>query len=631
MIDKPLINVKNLSAKLVTGPLESVYVANDINLSIMNNEYVGLVGESGSGKSQLAKTICALNENYLKVTSGLIEYNFKDDLLRSYGLKSEFINSYSQIKEDFRNNNFYGSRIGMMYQNPSTSFNPYWSIREHFDQIHLVSSIKKSEFITLRNKLLKKLKVSETLDRSVFELSGGQKQRLIIAMVLMGKPELIIGDEIGTGIDIKLKYELYKYLDEIRQTEIIPGWKPSLLLISHDMGFVFKLVDRIYVMYGGEIKDEINLINSSEGGRRYTIKEIINERSSNLHPYTKALFNSVVSRTYSIDLEPPNLGILASDRKTNWSNLNLKFEEENIEDFEWLPGWEHLKIDSQNKKIIDIKFNGHCLSNNRSNEDGFKLHPVEFSLQKNEILGIIGESGSGKTTLGKIITGYPGYNPSISGSEIIYYDENNESHDYLLPQNRNNLNYPIQMIFQDPKFALNPNITIHETLVESMKIGFAKEGLPFEKEIINQQILNLLKPLGLSNYLNTKASSLSGGQLRRLGIARILSSKPRVIVADEPVASLDAVVKNGIFKLLTWDVTKNLGFLRNSEDSWYPGGRGIILVSHDIKSIDRFCSRIMVFKDGKLVEEGGNPIGPGFAAKETYTKQLFENYEFFSK
>jgi len=342
------------------------------------------------------------------------------------------------------------------------------------------------------------------------------------------------------------------------------------------------------------------------------------------------LFNSVVSRTYSIDLEPPNLSIAASDRKINWSKLNLKYEEEQIEDFEWSLGWEHLKIDDKNKKILDIKFNGHCLSNNRSNEDGFKLHPVEFSLCKNEILGIIGESGSGKTTLGKIITGYPGYNPSIAGSEIIYYDEKNEPHDYLLSQNRNNLNYPIQMIFQDPKFALNPNITIHETLVESMKIGFAKEGLPFEKEIINQQIFNLLKPLGLSNYLNTKASSLSGGQLRRLGIARILSSKPRVIVADEPVASLDAVVKNGIFKLLTWDVTKNLGFLRNSEDSWYPQGRGIILVSHDIKSIDRFCSRIMVFKDGKLVEEGSNPIGPGFKAKDPYTKQLFDNYEFFS-
>jgi len=397
------------------------------------------------------------------------------------------------------------------------------------------------------------------------------------------------------------------------------------------MGFVFKLVDRVYVMYGGEIKDEINLINNSEDGQRYTIEEIINEKSTNLHPYTKALFHSVISRNYSIDLEPPNLSIVASDRKINWSKLNLLNEEENIEDFEWMPGWEHLKIDGKNKKILDIKFNGHCLSNNRSNEDGFKLHPVEFSLYKNEILGIIGESGSGKTTLGKIITGYPGYNPSISGSEITYYDESNVSHDYLLRQKRDNLNYPIQMIFQDPKFALNPNITIHETLVESMKIGFTKDKIPFEKEIINQQILNLLRPLGLSNYLNTKARSLSGGQLRRLGIARILSSKPRVIVADEPVASLDAVVKNGIFKLLTWDVTKKLGFLRNSEDSWYPQGRGIILVSHDIKSIDRFCSRIMVFKDGKLIEKGSNPIGPGFLPKTPYAKELFENYEFFAK
>ena len=662
-----MIKIKNISGKLTPPNSDPVYVCENNDIHIKKNEYIAIVGESGSGKSQFVKTLSGLNEDYYELTQGSIEYilNDTENFSVTSNSGSNDIN-YSSIKEYFLKNNIYGRNIGMMFQNPSTCFNPFWSVGQHFDEIKRISAKtgdKSDKHEKFKNKILQTLfrendtaeAMEEFLLRKPKSLSGGQKQRLVIALVIIRSPDLIIGDEIGTGIDIKIKKEIHDLLLEFRNGKDYEDWNPSLILISHDIGFAYKIVDKIFIKYRGTIVQKLNLI-SDVTNKKITIQELLDPKITKLHPYARALFESVISRTFSLpNVEPPNLTIRntstcpyvqlcdwkPSDPTQCESNFVEEMEvggqgylrcvraEEGIDfgaiddsEHDWEAGWEHLERE-ENKTILEIKLGGHSFGE----KNILKPYNETIQLKQNEMLGLVGESGSGKTTLGKIIIGYPGY-AAQGSTEIKYYDENDQCHDYTDHNVRKKLGYPIQIIHQDPQFSLNPNMTVKQSLLEAIEVGLLKSKSPLTSGLVNSQLEKYINALAFSKgLLEKKIKTMSGGQQRRLGIGRVFALKPRVIIADEPVASLDSIIKNGIFQLFTYDAKNQLGFLQNAEGFT---DTSMILISHDIKSVDRYCSRMLVMEQGHVREEVVNRPGPGFDAHEDYSKELYDNYLFFN-
>lgn len=662
-----MIKINNISGKLEPPNSDSVYVCEKNNIEIGENEYIAIVGESGSGKSQFVKTISGLNEDYFKLTNGSLQFQFK-------GTSQFIVNSekntedvhYTEIKKYFRKENIYGRKIGMMFQNPSTCFNPFWNVGRHFDEIKRISqngTRGDKDFDKFKIRILHTLfsdtqseeGMEEFLNKTPNTLSGGQKQRLIIALVIIRSPDLIIGDEIGTGIDLKIKKDIHDLFNEFRTGEEYKFWNPSLILISHDIGFAYQISDKILVMYGGTIVQKLNLISETTK-EKILLRELLNPQFTTLHPYTRALFESVKSRTFSlVNAEPPNLtkkneaccpynlicnwkpdddakcksSFVEEIKLTNNNSLRCVRAESGIEykqiddsEHDWKMGWEHEKR-KNNAVILEIKIGGHSFGDKKV------LNPYDkiIQLKKNEILGLVGESGSGKTTLGKVIIGYPGYSVQ-DGTQITYFNEDGKGFDYTNYKVRKTLGYPVQIIHQDPQFSLNPNMTIKQSLLEAIEVGLAKENSEFTKEIVDAKLEKYRNALAFTKeLLQKKIQTMSGGQQRRLGIGRVFALKPRVIIADEPVASLDSIIKNGIFQLFTYDSKHQLGFLVDGDEFT---NTAMILISHDLKSVDRYCSRMLVMEKGYIREEVFNRPGPGFDAKKAYTKELYKNYEFFN-
>ena len=170
-------------------------------------------------------------------------------------------------------------------------------------------------------------------------------------------------------------------------------------------------------------------------------------------------------------------------------------------------------------------------------------------------------------------------------------------------------------------------MTVKESLLEAIVIGLAKSSTKYDSMDMNNSLKKYCNALAFSSeLLCKKIKTLSGGQQRRLGIGRVFALKPRVIIADEPVASLDSIIKNGIFQLFTYDYKHHLGYLLDEEEFT---NTAMILISHDLKSIDRYCSRVLVMEKGIIKEEIYNNPGPGFIAHENYTQELYANYQFF--
>ena len=661
-----MIRLDNISGQLNPPNSDSVYVCEQNSIAIEKNEYIAIVGESGSGKSQFVKILSGLNEDYFQLTDGALNFYFNENDQFTFDSDSQTENTpYSDIKLNFRSKKIYGSKIGMMFQNPSTCFNPYWTVDRHFDEIKRIYQVADTagvEFDKFKSRIIQKLfketqsdeEMKDFLEKKPNQLSGGQKQRLVIALVIIRSPDLIIGDEIGTGIDLKIKKDIHDLLQDFRTGEDYNYWNPSLILISHDIGFAYKIVDKIIIMYRGTIVQKLNLI-SKVTNKKIPINQLLDKKHIMLHPYTRALFESVLSRTFSlVDVEPPNLTIrnksscpynlVCSWKPDDKNECDTSFVTERIVNqtdyvrcvrsdekipynpiegfnYDWVRGWKHLEREN-NPVMLEVKIGGHAFGQKKI------LNPYDqlIQLKKNEILGLVGESGSGKTTLGKIIIGYPGYLAQF-GTQITYYDENGRSYDYTKYKVRKDLGYPIQIIHQDPQFSLNPNMTIERSLVEAIEVGLKKEIPDYTTELVDVELEKYRNALAFSKgLLEKKIKTMSGGQQRRLGIGRVFALKPRIIIADEPVASLDSIIKNGIFQLFTYDDKHQLGFL---DDRVGFTDTAMMLISHDLKSIDRYCSRVLVMEKGYIREEVFNKLGPGFDAEHNYTKELYKNYEFF--
>ncbi|MBK7123798.1 MAG: ABC transporter ATP-binding protein [Chitinophagaceae bacterium] len=542
---KPLLQVNQLGIRF--NPEDSHTAAvKDSSFTVNSGELVAIVGESGSGKSVTALSILQLLPAQAAVTGEVLfckDENEQVDLLQLPAKKL---------------NRIRGNDIAMIFQEPMTSLNPLFTCGyQVMEAIQLHQQVNKK---TARQKaiaLFEQVKLpgaANMLHRYPHEISGGQKQRVMIAMAMSCNPALLIADEPTTALDVTVQktiLELIKSLQEINNMGVV--------FITHDLGVVADIADKILVMYKGEIVEQ------------GPSKEIL---LSPKHPYTKALLacrpagqkkghrlpvvsdfmnvpEKIFERTNSI-LTPVNpQGPAGEQPATNLlvENLVVKFPVQ--------------------KNIFG-----------KATQFFNAVDDVSFTVQRGDIVGLVGESGCGKTTLGRTILQL--IKPA-SGQIIL----NGKDLAHAQPAELRNIRKDMQVVFQDPYGSLNPRITIGEAIMEPLKVHAVLNNNKQRRE----KVMDLLEKVSLgTDHFNRYPHQFSGGQRQRICIARALALDPSFLIFDEMVSALDVSVQAQVLNLLN-DLKKEFGF-------------SAIFISHDLAVVHYICNRILVMQQGKIVEEG---------------------------
>ena len=442
------------------------------------------------------------------------------------------------------------SKIGMVFQEPQSSLNPSLTCgKQLLEAVNNDKKIESSKKKQLIKKVLNEVQLFD--DKRIaksypHELSGGQKQRVMIAMAILRNPKLLIADEPTTALDVTVQKEIIHLLKTLQVK-----YKMSVLFISHDLSLVKKLADRVLVMNNGKI------VESGDTDK------IFNNPN---HNYTKGLVFARPDNKIRLERLPTVLDYQSNNFKPKiiTSSKRKIF---------------HKQLYSQ-KPLLEVK----RIRKNYVKEKWFgkpsifeALKPISFSLYPGETLGIVGESGSGKSTLAKTLVFL---DPPDSG-EIKWLGK------VVNPRNKlqvNSLRKKIQFIFQDPFAALHPYKTVGSTLDEVLWVHKSKNN---KKN--NFRVDELLDQVGLSSkYASRYPHELSGGQRQRIVVARALAVKPEVLICDESVAALDISVQAQILNLLN-DLKSNLNL-------------SFLFISHDLAVVKYMSDRVMVMKDGKLIE-----------------------------
>jgi peptide/nickel transport system ATP-binding protein len=556
-----LLQIKDFSVDFVSDSGTTSAVKN-ISFKINFGETVAIVGESGSGKTVTSLSILRLLPSPpAKYKSGQILFS------------ADGVNSVDLLKlDDKQLQNIRGNKISMIFQEPMTSLNPVKTCGEQVVEamrIHQRISQKSAEEKIVE--LFRQVKLPDAesiLNRYPHEISGGQKQRVMIAMAISCHPALLIADEPTTALDVTVQKTILELIKELQVEQ-----QMSVIYITHDLGLVAEIADKVIVMYKGEIV---------ENG---TIKEIfLNPK----HPYTKALLScrpDASSKGKRLPVISDFLGDVKPATDDQRQTANYRHNTSGIQ--QPLLKVENLKVYFPVKK----NFFGKVLKEFKAVDD------VSFTVKKSETLGLVGESGCGKTTLGRALIRL--IQPT-SGN--IFFNGKNlaEIPDGQLRKMRKN----IQIIFQDPYGSLNPRITIGDAINEPMKIHSILSSDKKRKE----KIIHLLEKVDLKpEYFNRYPHEFSGGQRQRICIARALGLNPDFIICDESVSALDVSVQAQVLNLLN-DLKAELGFT-------------CIFISHDLGVVHYISNQIMVMNKGKI-EESGTADEIYYHPKKEYTQKL---------
>ena len=561
-MEKVALEIKNLSVEFdVRG--RTVNAVSDVSWNVKKGETLAIVGESGSGKSVSALAILKLIPNPPgKITSGSIFFE-GENIIKT---------SNTEIR------NIRGKKISMIFQEPMTSLNPLMTIGKQISEVldrHLKLS-KKETYQKAKN-ILDIVQIPDSkrwLNGYPHEMSGGMRQRVMIAMALVCEPTVLIADEPTTALDVTIQAQILGLIKKLQKDIGM-----SVVFITHDMGVVAEIADRVVVMLGGKKVEEGN------------VNEIFHNPK---HPYTKSLLAVV-----------PRLGSMRGrSLPAKFSNLDIKRTEGDD------------VIETNNNELIDIKDNVRRseppileienLTTRFSIKSSFgfskgNVHAVEgidLLLQQGETIGIVGESGCGKSTLGKsimrLVEPYSG-KIKVRGKDIISLSKKD-----MFPIRKD-----IQIVFQDPYSSLNPRLTVGQIVSEGMKL----HKVCHETEI-KDKLIEVFKKVGLSEFhINNYPHEFSGGQRQRIGIARALALSPSIIIADEAVSALDVSIQAQVINLM----------MELQEEY----GLSYLFISHDMAVIERVCHKVAVMYLGEIVELGSrsqvfeNPQHP-------YTKKLMK-------
>ena len=575
-----ILQVENLQVSFMNHGRESRAV-DDISFTLHKGESIGIVGESGSGKSVTALSIM----NLLKSTpallnSGNIYFNSKE-----YGN----VNILELPENKLRS--IRGNEIAMVFQEPMSSLNPVFTcgnqVKEAL-QVHQDLSAKdaKRKAIELFEEV--KLPQPEKIFNAYpHEISGGQKQRVLIAMAMSCNPSILIADEPTTALDVTVQANILRLMESLRDK-----YDTSLIFISHDLGVIAEVADRIIVMYEGKIVEEGNVF------------KIFNHPE---HPYTIGL----LACRPRLDIELRRLPTV-SDFMSSIENQDHKTSQKYRSIGEALLLNAELKKETIQKRLEVIQ-GGPILSVNnlttsfpikkglfgKAKEEFTAVDDVSFEIYPGETVGLVGESGCGKTTLGRSIIRL--INPN--SGEIIF---DGNSIREMKGESLRQLRKKIQIIFQDPYSSLNPMQTIGKAITEPLKIHKIVDG----KKERKQRVFELLEKVGLSpSHYDRFPHEFSGGQRQRICIARALATNPQFIICDESVSALDVSIQAQVLNLLN-DLKKEFKFT-------------YLFISHDLSVIKFMADRILVMNNGKLVEMG-YPAAMFERPKEKYTKNLID-------
>ncbi len=609
---EPILKVIDLGVNYHTrgGNLAAI---RKVNLSVCAGQIVGLVGESGCGKTTLASAVMQLLPANSKVTSGKIIFKGRD--LRK-------INSEGMRR-------LRGKEVSMIFQDPMTSINPVFKIGQQMvDAILSHQSadrpMGRQEARECAIRMLDKVGIPDPARRIndyPHQFSGGMRQRIMIATALQSNPALLVADEPTSALDVTLQAQILDLIRSLRDEK-----KTGIIYITHDLGVVAQLCDYVLVLYAGNIV---------ESGEVHSIFK------NPLHPYTRALLHShpsrhaQVHRLMTIRGRVPSLQnlpvgckfakrcdlaekicfqkepdgcqvdgqqVLCHAYSVNWMGRSLETVHQGVVELEKsispckkaLQREEVLRVEQLETHFYDrVGLFGRIFGQQPGTVKA--VDKVDLNIQRGETLAIVGESGSGKTTLGRTLLRLlrpTGGDIVVGGQSIVGLTQSQ-----VRP-----LRVRMQMIFQDPYSSLSPRKTVSDLLLEPFKIHRIK----IEDDKI--KVEDLLERVGLSMEQADKyPHQLSGGQARRVGIARALALKPDLLIADEPTAGLDVSVAAEVLNLLK--------DLREKFNLAY------VIITHNLDITGYIADHIAVMYLGKIVEMGEtgmmlkNPLHP-------YTKAL---------
>lgn len=563
-----MIKIENLSVAF-DGP----EVVKNVTLELKDGEILGVVGESGSGKSVTALTLMGLVADTAEITSGRIV--FDGVVLREAGKPID--------KALYRK--YQGAEMSMVFQEPMTSLNPTVRVgRQVEEMLRLHTDFSKEK---IREKVLETfeavgLRDVETVYASYpHQLSGGMRQRVMIAMAVILHPDLVVCDEPTTALDVTIQNQIIELLRTINTKE-----QNSMLFITHDLNLARRICHRIAVMKDGRVVELGKTEDIFEHPEETYTRELIEAVPSRLKRRT-----SVFQGKYPAEGEERHSGqeetCPAEGEKRCPGRIGESLETE--EAVGGVEGQAFPPVVEVRDLSVFYQDGSNSLFSRKKRHAA--VQGADFSIYRGESLGLVGESGCGKTTLSRAILGM---NRDITG-EI--------RHTTVRPQ----------MIFQDPYSSLNPAKTIGWLLQEPLRAAAALDkSRAMSREDMEAAAYDMLRRVGMEEaYFHRRPSQLSGGQRQRVSIGQALITNPGLVVADEPVSALDVTIQAQIMELMQK--------LQQEMQLSY------LFISHDINVVYKMCDRIMVMKDGEIIEIGetqelfDNP-------KQEYTKKLLASH-----
>ena len=588
----PLLEIKDLCISYFTRAGEIPAVI-DFSLSLKAGESVGLVGESGCGKSTVALGIMQYLGNNGGIVGGSIAFKGRD-------LATFSADELRRLR---------GSEISMIYQEPMAALNPSLTIATQLKEVPMEhEGITESEARERALKMLDDVRLPDPeriLAAYPHQLSGGQQQRVVIAMALLSKPSLLLLDEPTTALDVTVEAGIVDLIAELSR-----DFGSSLLYISHNLGLMLEVCDRICVMYSGEVVEE------------GTIDSLFTWPK---HPYTHGLFGCIPLPHADKNARP-----LAAIRgqlplpqeRPPGCNFGPRcgFFEQGLCDAQAIPvepvttdddprhrvrcirwgdidpneaivkgvgkppvevGKTVLEVDGMQKyyavhdRSIGALISGQGVRYVRANET------LSFSARRGETLGIVGESGCGKSTFAKVLMGLECCTDGevrLEGTNIGDLPVRKRSPEQL---------GALQMVFQNPDDTLNPSHTVGGQISRVIR----KFGVETDKGKVQERMLRLLDTVKLPrDFARRRPRQLSGGQKQRVGIARAFAGNPSMVIADEPISALDVSVAAAVTELLT-DIQRE-------------HKTTLLFISHDLSAVRYLADRVVVMYLGQIMERG---------------------------
>ena len=573
-----LLEFKNLVTEFKTEGTV-VRAVNGISFTLNKGETIGIVGESGSGKSVTSLSAMRLIPSPPGEISGGEIIFHKDS--------GESVDLLKISEEEIRKHR--GNDIAMIFQEPMTSLNPVFTCgNQVVEAIMLHQNMNKHEAKDLTIKLFEEVQLPDPeriFSTYPHQISGGQKQRVMIAMAMSCQPSVLIADEPTTALDVTVQKTILQLMQKL-QTERDMG----ILFITHDLGVIAELADKVVVMYKGNIVEQGN------------VWDIF---SNPQHPYTKGLLACRPPLDKRYKFLPTVSDFMKEDEDGKMIENNITVEEftkdltipnseRELKQKELFAKEPILKIKNL-KTYFPIRngFFGGISSHVKAVDN------VNFDVYPGETLGLVGESGCGKTTIGRTIIRLE----EPTEGEMIYKGKDIAKMD---AKELREFRKEVQIIFQDPYSSLNPRMTIGNAIMEPMQV----HGILENDEQRKKRVEELLARVNLDpSHFYRYPHEFSGGQRQRIGIARALAVNPKFIICDESVSALDVSVQAQVLNLLN-ELKEEFGLT-------------YIFISHDLSVVKYMSDRMLVMQDGKI-EEMGDADQIYNDPQTEYTKKLID-------